>query len=704
MTHFLGLDNALRAMTLPSPAESMMAARVERRLKRVVDMMKELQTTSEGDLATAFDDSCELTDTLKQCQHELRVHVALLQDVKRELEQCSNFHEAMGEIEARCSDETFDEPSRQFEEQERIASMRLIDGVKSRWGRQWLRRLTEAVTRADMDQTAQPPSEELDGLRSELEALWAENHSLRVENARLAVDLFSEFSPRHHHHHHHHHHHRSSSSNSNSNSNNNNKNNNNIIISMSSDKQMTNPADNDVVEQPGGDRVVRAVDAEGTQFVASTTTNDLGGAAMDIALRSGAPADDRWFVHMHNASRMMARGLFPGPIQPPRNMFGLSTRQLALPTIQGQVPGPRGQAPRPPREPAPRPQVPAPQPPQRLNAQRPQQKRARGRGSRGSRGANRGGVQKSGQQETLSSAGSLKAKIDRDPEFLKEVEELAKRKEQETSRAALERSKKATICGNCGKPGHTVRVCMHPAEDGFVHGCPLCNGADHESAQGCKMHWPRRLEKRLFWAIEQRALRPTLAAFSNWMEVFMEARDAGNVALPQSFPWTPAFCQSLMERQEHPWSNFDYVANNSSALLVDPTTRDQDAVLGHEVFIRNLPNMVLGNTGGSPWYPRQPEPTDVTMGEASAPVAPAENTVAPAENTVAPVENTEIRDGSRVSESRAGSTVMSRAGSPAMSRAGSPSLIPPRPTKPADEDLIDYSDDEIENGERIRPF
>lgn len=164
MTHFLGLDNALRAMTLPSPAESMMVARVERRLERVVDMMKELQTTSKGDLATAFDDSCELTDTIKQCQHELRVQDALLQDVKRELEQCSNFHEAMSEIEARCSDETFDEPSRQLEQQERIASMRLIDGVKSRWGRQWLRRLTEAVTRADMDQTTQPPSEELDGL------------------------------------------------------------------------------------------------------------------------------------------------------------------------------------------------------------------------------------------------------------------------------------------------------------------------------------------------------------------------------------------------------------------------------------------------------------------------------------------------------------------------------------------------------------
>ncbi|KID76027.1 uncharacterized protein G6M90_00g051090 [Metarhizium brunneum] len=40
-------------------------------------------------------------------------------------------------------------------------------------------------------------------------------------------------------------------------------------------------------------------------------------------------------------SRMMAPWIFPGPPRPPRNMFGLSTRQLALPTIQGQASGPQ---------------------------------------------------------------------------------------------------------------------------------------------------------------------------------------------------------------------------------------------------------------------------------------------------------------------------------------------------------------------------
>ncbi|KAH0594130.1 hypothetical protein MHUMG1_07969 [Metarhizium humberi] len=326
-----------------------------------------------------------------------------------------------------------------------------------------------------------------------------------------------------------------------------------------------------------------------------TTTGNIQDTVRE-ALPSAAWPDDP-------TSRMMARGLFPAPLRPPRNMFGISTRQLALPTIQGQVPGPQ--------EPqgcaqAAQPQGPAAQPPQRQDAQRPRQNRARGRGSRG---ANRGGVQKSGQQGTSSSADNIKAKMDRDPEFLKEVEELAKRREQETSRAALERSKKATICGNCLEPGHTVRDCVHPAEDGFVHGCPLCNGADHESAQGCKMDWPHRLERRLYWAIEQRARRPTLAAFSNWMEVFTEARNAGNVALPQSFPWTPIHSRRLMNSHSCPWLTFDYAKNDSSELPRDPLTLDQNTVLENEWMLRALPNAVVGRTGGNPCYPRQLELT-----------------------------------------------------------------------------------------------
>lgn len=204
------------------------------------------------------------------------------------------------------------------------------------------------------------------------------------------------------------------------------------------------------------------------------------------------------------------------------------------------------------------------------------------------------------------SASDLMARIDRDPELLKQVEELMLRREQETSRAAVERAKRATICGNCLKPGHTVRDCAQPADDGYVHGCPICNGSDHESAQGCKMHWPQRLERRLYWAIEQRARRPTLAAFSNWVDVFTEARNAGNdmEALPQSFPWTPLFSRTLIGAYpdtERPWSNFDYVANNSSALPVDPLVADQAAVIANDAVIRSLlSSPVIGNTGGRP--------------------------------------------------------------------------------------------------------
>lgn len=201
------------------------------------------------------------------------------------------------------------------------------------------------------------------------------------------------------------------------------------------------------------------------------------------------------------------------------------------------------------------------------------------------------------------SASELKARIDRDPELLKQVEELMLRKEQETSRAAVERAKRAAICGNCLKAGHTVRDCVQPADDGFVHGCPICNGSDHESAQGCKMDWPHRLERRLYWAIEQRARRPTLAAFSNWLDVFTEARNAGNdmEALPQSFPWTPLFSRTLSCTYPDIWSNFDYVANDSSALPVDPLVTNQAAVIANDAMIRSLLSRpVIGNTGGWP--------------------------------------------------------------------------------------------------------
>ncbi|KID91415.1 Cadherin prodomain like-protein [Metarhizium guizhouense ARSEF 977] len=333
----------------------------------------------------------------------------------------------------------------------------------------------------------------------------------------------------------------------------------------------------------------------------------------------GQPEEDMFRV---DPSRMVSRGKLPPRLLPATSMLSFgppSARRALPPTVQEEVPGPQeaarrpgprplqGLAPRPlqgqgpaPQPPQP-PQVPAPQPPQTQNAQRPQQKRARGRRSRG---ANRGGVQKSGQQGTSSSARELEARMERDPEFLRQVEELALRKEQETSRAAVERAKKATICGNCLQAGHTVRDCVHPADDGFVHGCPICNGSDHESAQGCKMDWPHRLERRLYWAIEQRARRPTLAAFSNWVDIFTEARNAGNVALPQSFPWGPIFCRSLMTFPVYPWSDFDYVANNSSALPVDPTTANQAAVIANDELIRTqLWSLVIGNTGGRPWDP-----------------------------------------------------------------------------------------------------
>ncbi|KAG8405477.1 hypothetical protein J3458_022131 [Metarhizium acridum] len=172
-----------------------------------------------------------------------------------------------------------------------------------------------------------------------------------------------------------------------------------------------------------------------------------------------------------------------------------------------------------------------------------------------------------------------------------------------------EEAEKEIPCGNCLTPGHKVRDCVHPADDGFVHGCPVCNKADHESADGCNIPWPQR-PKKLSWAIERRAHRPTLATFANWVDMFIEAKEAGDTALPQNFPWTPSFCKSLMEHQTQPWTMFDYAKNDLSDLPKDPETADQDTVMENLAWLRDIPSCVDRIPGGNPWVPLKREPDE----------------------------------------------------------------------------------------------
>ncbi|KAK9438455.1 Zinc finger, CCHC retroviral-type [Metarhizium brunneum] len=380
---------------------------------------------------------------------------------------------------------------------------------------------------------------------------------------------------------------------------------------MSSNKQMSKGVEDGVVEQPGGSRRVRSLNDERSSFVATTTTRDLSGAMEDIARRSEAHDDDDWVIYANNASRMLTGGLLPPPPAPPRDLLGIPASPRTPASVQrgafrGQARDARGS-----------------QTPRSGQGRRGQDRRGwqvQGQNSRGqdrrgqSRGPSRGGIQKSRRQGTSSSARSLGARLGQDPSIIQDANKWRQQevsRGRDTARAAQEKAQNELFCGNCLKHGHRVRDCVHPAEDGFVHGCPVCNKADHESAKDCKQTWPQRLERKLGWAIEHRANRPTLAAFPNWAKLFMEASEKGDITLPSKFPWTPFFAQELMERETQPWTDFDYVANDSSKLPLDPMTAGQETVIEHAESLFQIPLQVIGSTGGDPWYPRREEDEDM---------------------------------------------------------------------------------------------
>lgn len=164
------------------------------------------------------------------------------------------------------------------------------------------------------------------------------------------------------------------------------------------------------------------------------------------------------------------------------------------------------------------------------------------------------------------------------------------------------------LCGNCSQPGHGVRDCVEPGDDGFVHGCPVCNSGDHDSPEGCKQFWPTRLGGKLRWAINNRVNRPTLAAFSDWLSLFVEAKTVRLIPLPEKFPWSPAFALELAEDGSEPWVKFDYAMNDDKELPADPVTRDQKTVLKHKDLLYKMDCLVTRPSG---WPKDDKETMDV---------------------------------------------------------------------------------------------
>ncbi|KAM3434909.1 hypothetical protein NHJ13734_005811 [Beauveria thailandica] len=140
------------------------------------------------------------------------------------------------------------------------------------------------------------------------------------------------------------------------------------------------------------------------------------------------------------------------------------------------------------------------------------------------------------------------------------------------------------ICGNCGKDGHVLAQCVHPSEDGFVHGCSTCNKNDHESLDMCPFR-PTNAIKLFTRAVLERQNRPPLAQYKDWIPL-AEAVPAGR--LPQAFPWMPGFLSTLADLPagSRPWDNFDYTRNDASSLPVDPTTASWAVIQQHKEMLR----------------------------------------------------------------------------------------------------------------------
>ncbi|KAK6855058.1 zinc finger domain-containing protein [Apiospora arundinis] len=115
-------------------------------------------------------------------------------------------------------------------------------------------------------------------------------------------------------------------------------------------------------------------------------------------------------------------------------------------------------------------------------------------------------------------------------------------------------------CGWCKKPGHTVRTCAGPpAEDGFIHACPIHNTCLH-TLNECPLviNW----DKTLAWnyIVYQRRKLPPLAWGNGW-ETYAEYPAYSGAFLEflrasdDSLPFTAEFAKTI---DKNKFDEYDY--------------------------------------------------------------------------------------------------------------------------------------------------
>jgi hypothetical protein len=125
-------------------------------------------------------------------------------------------------------------------------------------------------------------------------------------------------------------------------------------------------------------------------------------------------------------------------------------------------------------------------------------------------------------------------------------------------------------CANCKKPGHGVDQCIHPKEDGYVHGCPACNGThDFDDCLTCNH------ERDYIYLVKMRARRPRIWSTKDLQALWeLAGRPDGDL------PWTEKFTKDIMSG-ESPVPGFDLEtfeysqdpASDIARLPLDPASK-----------------------------------------------------------------------------------------------------------------------------------
>ncbi|KAM0282986.1 hypothetical protein ACHAO9_009900 [Fusarium lateritium] len=136
------------------------------------------------------------------------------------------------------------------------------------------------------------------------------------------------------------------------------------------------------------------------------------------------------------------------------------------------------------------------------------------------------------------------------------------------------------VCGNCRDRTHVVADCNKPQSDGLIHGCAICNAADH-STWGCQ-RLPRgdgKTLEQLNELVFKRANLPPLHG-KYWyalMYPYMEAHPDTEVP---GLPWTKEFSEpyhkSVMLQHK-----LRFEMDNNEEVTVDPKTRTWQAAVEH---------------------------------------------------------------------------------------------------------------------------